>query len=464
MLPATEEEENEEQNNEWESALEMAMPLSSEQNDEDEDRPECDGVESPVMNPLRNLQGGPAWGVDTGSGRLLQNEKEPETSADESGRNRPSSLNKRPATGFPAIGAASYTRGEVSHSAVGAAATRRQGTRRALKKKGGREMRSKERDLGGGGDEGKRERPGFLSTPLQLQSWNSGPVLPPAPSLTDANSIYSLGGAVGRSSPASGVIVGPFTNRQGTFRDRNIRPRTADGSTSPTRSAMVIFVTMRSTFDFSGQKPQAVAGSVASGVSESRKRQKKCFTSRSRRRGNSYWDDRGGLAGEGASSSVVSGKMESDANPMTPSASLPLEGGHKPSVDGMHKSSRAAGEVAKSLRNLDGARRQQFQALRSEDSTIGHSDANVSHSIGYRGVGRVRARTAATRRAELAVLGACSPEHLIISPERAAARLAGIRKAYGIQNATPFRVSSLHATTLESAPSKSSPARRKSSG
>lgn len=427
----------------------MAMPISSGHDVEDEERPESNGAES-TATPLQNLQVGPGGVVDVGSSRLPQNGTDPETSADERKLCQPSPLTGRVVTRFPASGSATSARGETPHLAAETAGMQRPGSRaRGRRRKGGRGERGKERDWG---NEGKNIRPHVSPSPLQLkQSWHLVPSRPSSPSpLTGAHSIYSLGGTGGRP-PDFGVITGPFTNRQGTFKERNIRPRTADGSTSPTRSAVAIFVTTRSKFDFSGQKRQAVGGSVASGGDENRRRQRKCFTSKPHRRGNSDGKDREGLAYEGGSISVVSGKLSSDENTMRLSGSPSLKGGGEAAVHEKHKPSLTAGGLA-SVQNLRSARRQQLQVLRGASSSVDYS-SNLSGSFGHRGVGRVRARTAAARRKELAVVGACAPEDLILSPERAAARLAGIRKAYGLQNAIPFRASSLHATALKSAPS-----------
>lgn len=453
MLPATEEEEEEKV-----EAVLWSMSTSTKR-DEDEGILERADAGATSMMPTHNVQDEPETSMDSDSKGLLIVEGGPETTTNKN-RRRPSvSLT----SGLPmrSLPMASTTenvrRGHRTPSATGAAELRQSGSRG-----GGR--RSKQRGRGGGG-KGKRSL--LLPSPLKLQQPSPTVAFSrPSPSLTDAHSIYSsLGSTAGLSKSSSfGVITGPFTNRQGSFRNRHVRPHTADGSTSPTRSAMLIFVTTRSNFDFSGQQWQAVAGSVGSRGGRSRRGRKNSLTTRSNHHGNE--DNLGtncrGWGGEGNSSSAISYNSSLDHHPPSQQPrpkTVPL--------DAMHAPSHGEGEGPRTwfrdatTTSVHSARRQQLLPLRGE-SRSGVPDKiyrDVSDDYHRRGVRRARARTAAslTRRTGLTGSGEGGircPKDRILSPERAAARLASMRKAYGRESASPFRGSSLHATaSLKSAPS-----------
>ncbi|CAM9714463.1 unnamed protein product, partial [Ectocarpus sp. 8 AP-2014] len=116
------------------------------------------------------------------------------------------------------------------------------------------------------------------------------------------------------SRPRSfGVITGPFTSRQRSFRKRHMRPRTADGTTSPTRSGVLIFVTTRSNFDFSGQQQGAVE-SATSRSGHSLTGTRSCSTARPHHRSGvkSTVKLRRGFGTEGTSKNAQSHGSNSD--------------------------------------------------------------------------------------------------------------------------------------------------------
>lgn len=455
MLPSTTEEEEDER----EAVLETSMFFSA-THGVGEERPECVAGDTASMVTLHNLQ----------DGQTIEHSESKRSRASESGSEASSAKNKlfrsslstkkEEPVGF--VATTRDIRGQMAHQAAGGADAQRPVSRRTVRRR-----KKRGRGCGGsGGDRGSKKLPFLPPSPLQLQqSW---PLVPSSlsSSLMGAHSIYSGTGGLSKTR-SFGVITGAFANRQRSFRSRHVRPRTADGSSSPTRSAVLIYVTTRSNFDVSGHRPQAIPRSVSSRGGGSKKWHTKRSTARPHHHGgvSNFEDNRGGWAGDGTTSSTdISYEVRSGQHSVSP----PLQQRPKTvPLAAMHAPLHAAGEGPRTwfrderATNARGARRQHLQALRDGNSATGK---NFSDDYHQNNVWRVRAQTAAARRTGLTASASFPPEDLILSPERAAARLASIRKAYGPQNVTPFRGSSLHATALKSSPSASFSARTRGRG
>eukprot|EP00752_Nemacystus_decipiens_P004957 g4510.t1 len=296
------------------------------------------------------------------------------------------------------------------------------------------------------------------SSTTKLHSRQDGPE---AIKHVDCKGVESTGGM---SKVCSfGVISGPFTNRQGSFRDRHVRPRTADGSTSPTRSAALIYVTTRSNFDMSGHQSKCASLSLSSRGGDRTKWHTKSPIPRRHQHGSvqSPGDDRGGW--EGDNTAGIPNEASSGQHPESPTqqqqqqrrpkTAVPLESTQAPS-HGAGEGPRTWFPDARATRS---ARVQHMQALRGDNSATRSNFVN-----GYqKNALPIRARTAAARRAGHTAPDSFGLEDLILSPERAAVRLASIRKAYGRENAFSFRGRSLQATTLKSSSSASLAVRRR---
>ncbi|CAM9628013.1 unnamed protein product, partial [Ectocarpus sp. 13 AM-2016] len=346
---------------------------------------------------------------------------------------------------------ASNRRGKMSSPAV-AAAGRRDTGRLESKEKGGRgEKWSKKRGVSSGGGRRKGKRQYLPPLTLeQQQSWSSVPSAALSRSLTDVHSIYSsLGGAGMGSRPRSfGVITGPFTSRQRSFRNRHMRPRTVDGTTSATRSGVLIFVTTRSNFDFSGQQQGAVESSTSrSGHSPTGTRG--CSTARPHHRGGvkSTVNRRRGFGTEGTSNNARSHGSNSDRLSPSPRQNqrpktVPLDTMRTPShreEDGPCTWFRAETPSYMSSA-LDRHTQGPWKGGGSDGDGI-ENKTGSSDDRHRRAVRRVRARTVmAAKRTGPAAASAkadvCHRQDLIMSPERAAARLANIRKVYGSGGST----------------------------
>lgn len=420
--------------------------------DEDEGGPECAHAGAASTMPSRDVQDKlERFTENDGRGLLIVDEGGSDTSSSETWR-RPSARSTQIAQ-----------REHRIPLAKGAAEPWQSGSRR--------EGRRRERCGRGGG--GKRRRNPLPPSPPRR--WQPSPTTPfplTSPSLTGAQSIYSsLGGTEGLSRPISfGVITGPFTNRQGSFRENHIRPRTADGRFSPIRSATSIFVTTRSNFDFSGQSWHTGAGSVGSpGGQTGRGRQKCSATYPTPGSEDTLGNNWRGWEGKGTSSSAISYSSSSDHHPrahrqQSRPKTVPL--------DAMHASSHGRGGRARTwisdltTTRVRSARLEQSFNLgsRSGGGAPDRANGNAFDCYNHRGVRRARAAAAWTTRTGLAGSGGGGfrcPKGLILSPERVAARLARIRKAYGRESASPFRGSSLHASaSLKSVPLASASAHR----
>lgn len=433
--------------------LERPMPCSAAL-DMTEERPER-GDEPTSTVPLHNQQDGPETKENSDTKRVRSPESGSEFFSDKEGHFRYSlSPSEEPTC---VVATTRDIRGQMAHHAAGGSGTQRSDSRN-------RGRRSKERDRGVGGSGGGRANGKHLLPPSPLKFQQSWPVVPfsPPSSLTDALSIYSGTGGLSKTS-SFGVISGPFTNRQGPFRDRHVRiPRTADGSASPTRSAVLIYVTTRSNFDVPSPQPQGFPRPVSSRGGDSRKWRTKHSATRPHHRGgmNDLGGNSGGWGVDDAGTNV-SFEMRSGQHPKSP----PLQQRPKTAPLGsMHAPWHGAGEGPPTwfrdarVTESQSARRQHLHALRGGNSAAGNSFSNGYHQ---NKTFPVRARTAAARRIGHAAPRPCGPGDLILSPERAAARLASIRNAYGLQNAIRLRGSSLQATALRSSPNVSLSAYRR---
>lgn len=424
-----------------------------------EERPECVNEDTASTVTLHNPQDAPqtAGNVDSDK-RLRSLESGPETLSDKRGHSRCSLSTREEAMG--SLATTGDTRGERAHPAEGGA-----GAQRPVSRRKGRRSKKRDQGTGAGGSGGDRGKGKF--PPLQLsqvpQSW---PVVPFAlsSSLTDAHSIYSGTGGLSRI----GVISGPFTNRQGSFRDRHVRPRTADGSTSPIRSAALIYVTTRSNFGVFDHQPKAVSRSVSSRRGDGNKWPTKRSIPRRHHHGGASglgdnfgggWEADDTTVGTEASYVASSCQRPEPPPPQQRPKTVPLQSTHAP-LHGAGEGPRTWFRDAKAARS---ARRQQLQAPRGENSASGNNffiDHHAKRTL------LARARTAAARKTGHAGPGSCAPEDLILSPERAAARLASIRKAYGREStvAIPFRGSNLQSTASKTSSPGSLPAHTRGRG
>ncbi|CAM9134053.1 unnamed protein product [Ectocarpus sp. 12 AP-2014] len=434
VLPATKEEEQER-----EVARESPTPVSI--GSGDEERPES--VEPKATMPVHQPQDELELIGDLEGTRSLTLRGVRKTRADKKTRRWSKSSATGTRTPCPL---ASNRRGKMSSPAAAAAGLRDTGRLESKLKGGGGEKWSKKRGVssGGGGRKGKRQYLPPLSLEQQ-QSWSSAPSAALSRSLTDVHSIYSsLGGAGGSSRPTSfGVITGPFTSRQKSFRIRHMRPRTADGTTSPTRSGVLIFVTTRSNFDFSGQQQGAVESATSrSGHSPTGTRS--CSTARPHHCGGvkSTVNRRRGFGTEGTSNNAQSHGSDSERLSPSPTQSqrpktVPLDTMRTPShreEDGPCTWFRAETPSFMSSA-LDQHTQGPWKGGGSGGGRI-ENKTGSSDDRHRRAVRRVRARTAMSAKrtgpaAASAKADVSRRQDLIISPDRAAARLANIRKVYG---------------------------------
>lgn len=398
-----------------------------------EERPECVDEDAGPTVPSHSRYDGPETTENTDGERPSTLESESEIFSDKNGRFRSSLRTQEEPMGFVAT-TADLGGHMAHHDAVGTTVAQR----RHASRKRGRRSKTRDRVAGNG------KLPLLRPSPLQLHpSWPSVP-FSPSSSLTDAHSIYSGRGRGQSKTSSFGVISGPFIQRQGSFRDRHVRPRTAGGSASPTRSAVLIYVTKRSNFDVSGHQSPIFPRS-ASSCEEDRKRwRNKRSIALSHHHGGAK--NRGGRewGGDGATTStdISNNEVSSVQHHQRPKTAPP---------DAMDTPSHSVGEGPKTwFRDAGGSRScsahgQHLEGLRGGSST-GKNFSNDGHQEKNR---PVIARKTAARRIVLAAPGHFSPQDLILSPERAAARLASIRKAYGLENAIRFRGSSLQPAALK---------------
>lgn len=342
---------------------------------------------------------------------------------------------------------ASNRRGKMSFPAAAAAGPRDTGRPESKEGGGGGGgKRRKKRGVSNGGGGGKGKRQFLPPLPLeQQQSWLSVPSASLSRSLTDIHSVYSsLGGAGRGSRPRSfGVITGPFTSRQRSFRNRHMRPRTADGSTSPTRSGVLIFVTTRSNFDFSGQQ-KGVGESAKSRGGHSPMGARSCSTTRPHHRGGvkNTVNRRRGFGTEGTSNNAPShgsssGRLSPSPRQNQRPKTVPLDTMRTPSH--REEDGPCTWFRAESPSYMSGALEQPIQGPWKGGGSGGgriQNNTGSSDDRHRRAVRRVRARTVVSARstgpvAASAKADICRRQDLIMSPERAAARLANIRKVYG---------------------------------
>ncbi|CAM9255225.1 unnamed protein product [Ectocarpus sp. 6 AP-2014] len=436
VLPATKEGEEE-----GEAARESPTPVSI--GSGEEERPESVEPAATPLIPVHQPQDELELIGDLEGTRSLTLRGVPKTHADKKTRRCSTSSATGTRTPCPL---ASNRRGKLSPPAAAAAGLRDTG-RLESKEKGGRgEKWSKKRGVssGGGGRKGKRQYLPPLSLEQQ-QSWSSVPSAALSRSLIDVHSIYSsLGGAGRGSRPRSfGVITGPFTSRQRSFKKRHMRPRTADGTTSPTRSGVLIFVTKRSNFDFSGQQQGAVESATShSGHSPTETR--RCSTARPHHRGGvkSTVNLRRGFGTEGTSKNAQSHGSNSDHLSPSPRQNqrpktVPLDPMRTPSH--REEDGPCTWFRAETPSYMSSALDQHTQGPWKGAGSGGGRIENNTGSSGdrhRRAVRRVRARTAMSAKrtgpaAASAKADVCRRQDLIVSPERAAARLANIRKVYG---------------------------------
>lgn len=452
-------------------ALENSMSISAAHNMGGE-RPDCVDGETVSTVPSHNLQHGPETTERADSKRSQALESGSEASSDRDGHCRSLLSTREEPIGF--VATPRDTRGQMAHHAAGGAGAQRPFPRRRKRWRG---RKKHARDVVGSGGSGGNEKLPFLP-PSPLQPQGSWPLMPSSlfsSSLMDAHSIYS--GTSGRSKTSRpSVITGPFTNRQGSFRDRHVRPRTAGDCTNPTRSAVLIYVTTRSNFDVPVRQPQTVSGSASSrsGGGDSKGwLTKPSSSARPHHRGgvNNLGDSSGGWRVHRTTTSSTDTShevMSSGRHPGSPPpplqrrpSTVPLDA-MRASLHGAEEGARAWLRDERAADSRDSARRQLLlRTLRGGNSAAGKMSSNDCHQ---QKAWPARARTTATRRTGLTASGSCSPENCILSPERAAARLAGIRKAYGPESTGPFRGSSLYAATMKSSPSPSFSAHRRGRG
>lgn len=444
------------------------MPTSKRIDDEEE-RPECDSIDDTPVTPASNPRDGRREPCEEDGGEgapLLGVEGGPDTTPGGVHRGRcSSSLTGR--TGRPRLSTSesspTFTRERDKSLGSGenvGTKTGRKDSRGGVGGGGGR--RTKKR---GRVDGCKEKRPFFSPSPLQLQpSWTSGPPPVLSQSLTDAHSIYSsIGGpGAGASRPKSfGVITGPFTSRQESFRDRHLRPRTADGSTSPTRSGVWIFVTTRSNFDSSlqqqQQQQQGAAGSSGSRHHGGRRR-RNCAPARLDRRG--VVNDRTnapGRSGAGHAGNLTSFRSLSSGHQL----SSPQQD-QQPEAESLDETKAPLFGEESSLWACDlsrpsasGVREKRPRALataRGSRRVGSDSSSNLSEGLSHRNACRDRAPKGAAAPGRTGFVasmrgGVARPVERILSPEGASARLASIRKVYGPEGVRPFLPGGLHASS-----------------
>lgn len=347
----------------------------------------------------------------------------------------------------------------------------KQGTRmgRMDSRRGGGKRRRKRSGVGG------RKGKSLSLSPLRSQpSCSSLPSPVLSQSLTGAHSIYSSlsSGPGGRASrPTSfGVITGPFSDRQGSFRDRHLRPRTTDGSTSPTRSAVWIFVTTRSNFDSSSLK--GADGSLA-GHRHEKRRKRKCASARLDRRGvaNSPVDSRGRLRTEATSNGTGVDALSSDYQSSASRRNqrpetAPLDAMASPSV-GEGPDLRLRDPPSPSTSDVRKDRSQALGTPGASSRRVKKDTAELWEGRSQRNVCRSRAETraaSAPRKGFVASVrgGVGRPDDRTVSREGAEARLASIRKVYGPGGVSPFVGGGLReASPLKRIPSASVSAQRR---